>query len=429
MHDLEPGNVPAAERGTGGAQTDGALAPRVARRCLASASMPPPDLRTHPQLTAPRYGQAALSDLLPAATAAVQGRANVLDLPPRRAFVVLVADGLGWHQLQRFGELAPFLTAREGGWIDAVCPTTTATALTSIGTGLPPGEHGLTGYTTALPDEAQPLNLLGWRVGLRGGGWDARSAVPPEAFQPARNALERAADEGVRPTVVLHPDVSESGLTRAALRGVPRVTARDLTDTLGTAVAATDTDGPALVYAHHGAIDAAGHTHGPGSGPWGEALTTLDRALEQLAPDLPSDVTVVVTADHGMVPVPARDTVELSDHADLLADVRVVAGEPRLRQLFARDLPPDELAAAWHERLGDHVTVATRDQAIDAGWFGPEVSDRARRRIGDVLLAAVEGSLPHRKVDPHEGRQFGQHGSLTAEEVAVPLLLVERDGA
>lgn len=384
--------------------------------------------RPHPQLSAPRYGQATLSDLVPSAVATLNGEEGPLDLPAVRALVVLVVDGLGWHQLQRFGDLAPYLTSRPGGPIDAVFPTTTATSLASVGTGLTPGEHGLTGYTLALPDQRHPLNLLTWRVGLRGGGWDARETVVPETFQPNPTALERAVDDGIDVTAVLHPDLLESGLTRAVLRGAHRVAASGLDETLATAVAAARADGPALVYAHHGPIDTAGHQHGPGSGPWADALTDLDAALERLTGDLPRDMALLVTADHGMVPVPGEVVTEMSDHTDLLADIRVVAGEPRLRQLFGRGAPPAELAEAWRDRLGDEFAVVTRGEAIAAGWYGPRLANGVRERIGDVLVAAVEGSLPHREVDPHEGRHFGQHGSLTDEEVAVPLLVVARDG-
>ncbi|NCX60000.1 MAG: PglZ domain-containing protein, partial [Actinobacteria bacterium] len=67
-----------------------------------------------------------------------------------RQVVLLVIDGLGWHQLRdrvaARPTLAPTLAAMQGGSITTVSPTTTVTALTSIATGATPGEHGLVGY-------------------------------------------------------------------------------------------------------------------------------------------------------------------------------------------------------------------------------------------------------------------------------------------
>ena len=56
-----------------------------------------------------------------------------------------ILDGLGWEQLDARRDLMPTLTSLVGGPISTVAPTTTATALCSIATGLTPAEHGLLG--------------------------------------------------------------------------------------------------------------------------------------------------------------------------------------------------------------------------------------------------------------------------------------------
>ena len=74
--------------------------------------------------------------------------------------VLLVLDGLGWEQLQDRRQLMPVLTSMSGGAITTVAPTTTATALSSIATGLTPAEHGLLGYRMMIGGEV--LNVLRW---------------------------------------------------------------------------------------------------------------------------------------------------------------------------------------------------------------------------------------------------------------------------
>lgn len=380
-------------------------------------------------LLVPRYGAATLADL----TRSVLGRLGVdghddvvgLDgLAPR--VVLLVADGLGHEQLLAARSTAPNLVAATDRTLDAGFPATTVTSLASIGTGRPPAQHGLIGYAVALPDHDQPLNQLGWRIGMRAGGFDAREAVVPESWQPRRTALEDASEAGVATTVVVHPAFLDSGLTRAALRGGRRVAARGLDATLDAAlVAATAHDAPTLVYAHYPDVDWAGHREGPGSPVWRAAVGALDRALGRIRRDLPDDVEILVTADHGMVEVPDDAVVELADRPHLLDGVRVVAGEPRVRQV-ALDVgaDPDEVADRWRESLGDRAVVATREEALAGGWFGPEVDDAARRRVGDLVVQVTAGSVVHRRVDPHGGRQRGQHGAATTAELHVPLARV-----
>src|ERR1700710_869463 len=77
-----------------------------------------------------------------------------------RQQVLFIVDGLGWEQLEAHRELMPTLSGFTGGPITTVAPTTTATALTSIATGLTPGEHGVVGYRIDVHGDV--LNVLRW---------------------------------------------------------------------------------------------------------------------------------------------------------------------------------------------------------------------------------------------------------------------------
>ncbi|MBJ7294443.1 MAG: alkaline phosphatase family protein, partial [Ilumatobacteraceae bacterium] len=74
--------------------------------------------------------------------------------------VVLLIDGLGWNQFQTHQHCMPTLSGFEGSFITTVAPSTTATALTSLTTGLSPGEHGLLGYRIDMGDTV--MNVLRW---------------------------------------------------------------------------------------------------------------------------------------------------------------------------------------------------------------------------------------------------------------------------
>src|SRR5690606_40838919 len=115
--------------------------------------------------------------------------------------VLLVLDGLGWEQLQQRRALAPTLASMVGGPITTVVPSTTATALTSLTTGLPPGEHGVVGYRMAVHGEV--LNVLRWATATG----DARQSIPPSKLQPTPPLL------GERPPVVTRAEYRQSGLT------------------------------------------------------------------------------------------------------------------------------------------------------------------------------------------------------------------------
>jgi hypothetical protein len=73
--------------------------------------------------------------------------------------------------------------------------------------------------------------------------------------------------------------------------------------------------------------------------------------------------------------------------------------------------------------LGEDWRVLSQQQAVDAGLFGPTVTTVARERIGDVVaLSMGNGGVVERRRLPRLSAMPGQHGSLTDDEVLVPLL-------
>lgn len=378
----------------------------------------------------PRYGVASLADVVPSVLAkhGVGDHGDTLGLPDARAYGVLLVDGLGWRQL-RETDAAPFLSSLGGRSIDSVLPATTVASLGSLGTGRPPGDHGLLGFTMVWPGEVEPFNPLVWRIGRKGGGREAIEEIVPESLVRRRTAFELAHASELDMTAVIHPHHLDTGFTRAILRGGQRVTAETLEDTLDAMVAALDGDRPAVVYGYHPEVDTTGHVYGPHSPEWREALATVDAAVRDAAGRLPTDAVLLVTADHGMLRIEDEAIHELAGRDDLLGDVEVVAGEPRMRTLRLRPgVRPDAVAARWREAFGDDATVVTTDEALERGWFGPDVPPDHAARLGDVIVASHEGMVVHADVDPFGGRLRGMHGSLTREEVEVPLLVVRGGG-
>lgn len=366
----------------------------------------------------PAYGTGALSDVTPAVMTAlgVPGGGPSLDLPESRHVVLLLVDGLGWLLLRDHPQDAPFLAGLAGRAITAGFPSTTATSLASVGTGLPPGGHGISG-TSFEVDDGVVLQPLGWRD--RGG--DLREAYPPERLQPEPTTFERMAADGVAVRTVVPAPFLGSGLTRAVLRGGDEWGIRAFGDLAAAVTAAPDGD-RTFRYAYHGDLDLLGHVHGPGSDPWRLQLAQIDRLAASIAERLPAGGLLLVTADHGMITTGEADRVDVESTPALTGGVRLLAGEPRVRHVYAEPGAAADVHAAWREHLGDRAQVLSRDEAVAAGWFGP-VRAAYRTRIGDVV-AAARGTTVLVRPDAEQGlsRLVGQHGSLTDAELLIPLL-------
>ena len=374
-------------------------------------------------LPVPRYGEAALADVLPSVLASLglPGEPNPLALPDTARTVVLLVDGMGWEGLGRHPDCAPFLGSLRGRPLTAGFPATTATSLASLGTGLPPGGHGVTGYSSYVEQVGRVVNWLAWRP--VGSGEDLRDRLVPEAVQDRPTAFERAAAAGVSVTVAAPAHFDGSGLTRAVLRGGRYDGVVTLGDTVARVAVAADRGNRSLVYCYTGDLDLIGHVRGADTPAWREQLRLVDGFAERLAASLPPDATLLVTADHGMVTVPDEAKVDFDSSRALSDGVAELAGEARARHVHVRPGAAADVLAAWAAELGDDWWVLTRDEVVEAGLLGPQVSSAARQRTGDVVaIARGTGAVVRRRVESRLSALPGQHGALTDDELLVPLL-------
>jgi len=319
--------------------------------------------------------------------------------------VLLVLDGLGWEQLQPRLHQLPSLAAMEGSCITTVAPTTTATALTSIATGTPPGEHGVMGYRVAVGREI--LNVLRWTT-PRG---DAREAIRPESIGSVEPFCHQ------RPPIVVRAEFQDSGFSEAHLRTSRFVGYRTMS-TLAVEVSRVLRSGEPFVYAYYDGIDKVAHEYGLGEHYDGE-LVAVNTMVDHLVGMLPPGAALVITADHGQVDVGEN---VIKPHPEVLSLTDFQSGEGRFRWLHAIPGAVGELADAAKRHHGDVAWVVRREDMISEGWFGPRVTQEAEARLGDVALVAREDVSFDDPADTGPFHLVGRHGSLTPAEVYVPLL-------
>lgn len=363
-----------------------------------------------------------LADVVPSVLSAmgVPGFDSSIPLPDGiTGACVLLIDGLGAELLDTYAEDAPVMAGLRGRTLQVGFPSTTVAGLAALGTGCRSGEHGMVGLSFRLPG-ADVVNALGWRPHPT--GRDLRDKFPPEQVQPMPTTFERAAATGMAVSVISGAQFTGSGLTRAVLRGGRYVGVRALGD-LAACVQSAVIDG-GFCYGYHSELDLLGHVYGPGSPAWRMQLRQVDRLVESIVEGLPPGALLAVVADHGMVAVDASEVVDIDGSDPLMDGVKAIGGEPRARHIYVADGAAHSVLAAWREILAKRAWVASRDEAIAAGWFGDRVGEDARFRIGDVVAAACgTAGLMRRTVEPLLSALIGQHGSLTDAEQRVPLLL------
>ena len=355
--------------------------------------------------------------------------------------VVVLVDGLGLEMLRQRRGHTPTLRrwlvqGYDGDGSDdnnstgiLTCrPSTTAAALTMLGTSALPGTTGMVGYSvlnpllgpaleaSAVPGPDQVLSLITWK---------GDNVPSPRSWQDVPTIFERLP---VGSAVSIGPSrFAGSGLTEAALRGASHLGADRLEDRPGLAAEALRRGTP-LVYLYVGELDKTGHKHGWLSEQWLTQLERLDAAMAELTRRVPAGTRILLSADHGMVDTDPDHRIDLSAHRELVRDVVAVAGEPRLTHLHVADGDVDlaaEVVQRYRRVLGERAMwIGTREQAGEhLGVLGA----RARGVVGDVVVAMAENWV---LVDPRVHSEAaiampGVHGSFTPAETEVPLLITE----
>ena len=326
--------------------------------------------------------------------------------------VLILIDGMGQDAIDKYGDQFPiFDELKQVKKLYTNFPSTTATSLSTLGTGVLPGVHGMLGYTVRVPrSDNRLLNAL---------KWDER--VDPVMWQKVPTLFERAVLAGVSVTHVAAKRYEGSGFTQAALRGAKYVGANGV-DEMATAVSAALKPQPSFVYTYLNTLDSAGHSDGVGSDKWLTALQQVSEFISKVKQLAPAGTRIWVTSDHGMVN--STEQVILGQDNKLLENVTLIGGEPRARHIYIKEGAASETIAQWQEFFGNKAKVLSKESAINDGLFGPVVTEDSHDRLGDLIAIANNDLI---LVDParvrEESSMVGHHGGITDIEVEIPLLL------
>jgi hypothetical protein len=376
----------------------------------------------------PDYGSGGLFGLVAGMRAFLDGGhldspegEPVRDRGPRAPVLVFILiDGLGDAFLQRFGAGGALLAHRRGR-ITSVFPSTTASAITTIMTGLAPAAHGLTGWfinDRRFGGIIAPLPMM-----QRSDGPVQGLLMLPRLF-PYRTLYQRRK----RRSIIVSPQaLAYSPYSKRHSRGAQVMPYRGIggmIDAIPAAVAALASAGGGFVYAYYPVFDAMSHDHGCTAEPVVAQFMKIDAAFASLLERLDgSGVDVVVSADHGFIDSPEERLIELDRHPEATAMLACpLFGERRAAFCEVRPGAEAEFERFVAEALAGRAVVARSVDLVASGLLGPGPAHRRlRERVGSHVLLMERGwTIADRVPGEHRHSMIGVHGGLSADEMWVP---------
>ena len=293
-------------------------------------------------------------------------------------------------------------------------------AWSRLGTGAPPGAHGVLGFTVNVPGTDRVLNHIDWS--RRPGSAALAAGAPPSSSGPRR--------PGSRSTVVSRPEFAGSGLTVAAYRGGdyrrrgrrrragrrgcwprwPRRRARRWS----TATTPTWTGTGHLLRRRLAAVAGRRGRGGPAAGPAGRRAAAGRGAAGHRRPR-PAQRAGRST---GSTWTPTRGCAPGYGWWPASRGCATCTSSP------AR--VDDVLADLARRCSATRPGCVTREEAVARGLVRPGAARRTCARVGDVVVVCHDryAVLATRTEPPLVAGWSRYHGSYTAAEMTVPLLVV-----
>lgn len=354
---------------------------------------------------------------------------------PYQKVVLLLVDALGLKQLTQWMAAEPDLV-----WakyhdrafftpLTSICPSTTASALTTLWTGVAPATHGIIGYEMWAREFGLVMNnILHSAASARSDvGGLARSGFEPSAFLDRPLMGPHMRQQKVTPAAFMHYAITRSGLSLMQLDEVDQKPYVDEAD-LCISLAEYLNGRPGIrdyVYAYYSDVDTLMHRFSADDPrvPFQFSMfsSLFESAfLNNLSPAVARDTLLILTADHGSIATPINPRYDLNNHPDLKSLlVMQPTCENRLAFFFVKQgqmgAVRDYITRTWP----DEFLVLEPDTALDSGLFGPEpFKEQARERLGDLIVAAKGDA--YLWWAPTANHMAGRHGGLSRQEMLVP---------
>jgi len=363
-------------------------------------------------LPAPPKSLGRLGDVLISALQSVQGASNRLGLTNKRSVCVILIDGLGIHNLAKAGAHARFLNSQKSAVASSWFPATTSSSISSFATSMHPAQIGFLGYQVFDRTSCSAMNLLS--------GW--KSFEQGASYQTQKTVAELATESEVGFHVAAPSSYENSGFTGATMRGA-KYHGKDLiADRFKLAQQLLADAEQKVIYLYIPELDQLAHSSGSNSTPWLNQLEDIDSLVADFTAKLPKHVGVLLTADHGVIDIKKEAHIYL-DELLALEELDFVGGDTRAPFIYFKNkVDIQAKQSALDEALSSVAYVVTPQELIAAGYWVS--SDDWKHVQPDlVLIARKEVAFYHRAFAKRKSMDMvGHHGSITSQEMSIPLL-------
>lgn len=354
--------------------------------------------------------------------------------------ILLLVDGLGDNLFRKEAlKFTFFKNIADMGFyrpITTVFPSTTAAAITTLNSGLSPLEHGLPEWFVYFEELDCVIQTLPFVPVVSA---DLKKMVsPPEGLLfDQKTIYETLKEENISSFVFLHEFYS-GPYNKATTKGATVVTYKTPLELIAK-LKKTIQEVPGKIYCfvYFAEIDSAEHTYGPQSAEVVAELSIISSILqnefvEKIETKLAEKVAILLTADHGQVPVNPKKTIYLDKVAGFVKNLKVSpqgnmippSGSARDVFVHAKTNKIESQFKLLTENLKRRAQVLKMEDVVNQGLFGTgKMHPKFLSRVGNILILPNDyNTVWYRFTPDTKFNLLGYHGGLSREEMMIPFI-------
>ncbi|MEK9176651.1 MAG: alkaline phosphatase family protein [Patescibacteria group bacterium] len=354
--------------------------------------------------------------------------------------IFFMIDGLGFNIFDKYADKDFFKVFKDKGQINkitSVFPPTTASAITTLHTGLAPIEHGYFEWNLYMPSIGEIIESLPYEIVVTE-FTDTKTNLPQNSslIFNGKTIYETLKENQVESVIFLPEDISDGIYTKATSRKAKVIGYKDLPDLLFSLVSTLEHSNSQLFcYVYWPAVDNVEHAYGVWTDETKKEVEKLSKYLEQdflikLSSNISADTGIFFTADHGQEDIDLENITLLNNHSYLTERYELnskgnpilPSGSPRDIFLHIKQDKIDEIISYLEKELNNKSQVLKLDKQTIKQLFGNFTPHgEFLKRLGNVLILSKGSHACWYEYNIEKKLDLkGHHGSLLKGEMIIP---------
>jgi len=331
-----------------------------------------------------------------------------------RKVIVMVVDGLSFEIFSDMIHDDDVLVFP----CSSVFPTTTAAALPSLYSALTPLEHGFLGYILYLREVGSLVNM----IEMSPPGLLRDSVLRFHDFRFI-TIFQRLQDK-VKNFFLVPRYLLGTGFSRIMSRGSEQIGFSSFGDMIEKTLEILENPDRTLVFIYWPTLDSIAHKNGVGR-EYIRELRWIYRILKfELLRRLKQDTLFFLVSDHGQISTPQDNEIWWDFSSEVMRFLdRPPTGEQRMMFLYTKK--KRALIEYLKEKYGDFAVFLDPKDFVHLFGTGRKHSEFFSR-VGDAVLITKETFSFNYRYTGKEESLSGRHGSLSYQELVVPLVVYRR---